>query len=381
MIYLDYNATTPIAPDVRVAMLPFLETQYGNPSSRHALGQAGRDAVQQARQRVAALLGAGAHEIVFTSGGTESNNLALKGIFLPPQPKPGHLIITALEHPAIIAPARFLKRCGCSVTVISPDPTGVVDPAAIEAALRPETRLVSVMHANNEIGSIQPLRQIADLCRARGVLVHTDAAQSVGKIWTRVDELGVDMLTVAGHKLYAPKGVGALYVRNGVVLEPLLHGAGHERGVRAGTENVAYVVGLGAAAALALERLPDVALRMQDLRDKLAGRLQSELGPEAIVHGAAAARLPNTLSISFPGVYGGDVLERACLVAASTGAACHSGETRMSATLAAIGCSPELARGTIRLSLGWSTTSEETEHAAEMLIAAWRACRGKQGNV
>lgn len=259
-IYLDYNATTPVARPVMEAMLPFLTEHFGNPSSHHRLGRAAYEAVQDARVRVAQLLGAGRDEIVFTSGGTESNNLALVGAMLNSSPAAsGHLVISVLEHPSIAEPARFLEALGYDLTIVGCDAQGVVDPDQVETAIRPTTVLASIMHANNEIGTLQPIREIAKLCHAQGVLLHTDAAQTVGKIPTRVQDLGVDLLTVAGHKMYAPKGIGALYVRRGTRLEPLLHGAGHEGGLRPGTENVPQVVALGQAASMAAEQLNQVA--------------------------------------------------------------------------------------------------------------------------
>lgn len=378
-IYLDYNATTPIAPAVQEAMLPFLAEHYGNPSSNHALGRAAHEAVEDARGQLARWLGAQNDEIVFTSGGTESNNLALKGVAFSAsqaanEPR-GHLVISAIEHPAVVQPAKFLERLGWSLTVVGVDGRGLVDPAEVEAALRPDTRLVSVMHANNEIGVVQPIRQIAEICHRRGVLLHSDAAQAAGKISTRVDDLGVDLLTLAGHKVYAPKGVGALYVRRGTTLEPLLHGAGHESGLRAGTENTPYIVALGRAAVLAERGLVEAADRMAALRDRLLDKLRDAIGPLFSVNGEGASRLPNTLSANFPGVIAADMLRRIPELCASTGAACHSGSTHLSATLAAIGLEPSTARGTVRLSLGWYTDVEEIDRAAQLLIAAWENSR------
>lgn len=378
--YLDYNATTPVAPEVRRAMLPFLEEHFGNPSSSHSLGRAAHEAVEDARYRLARLLAVDRDEILFTSGGTESNNLALKGAALRRGiAAGGRLVVSAIEHPAVLAPALFLETLGFGLSIVEPDPTGAVDPGAVEAALRPDTFLVSVMHANNETGVVQPVRQIADLCRARGILVHTDAAQTVGKLPVRPRELGVDLLTVAGHKMYAPKGVGALYVRRGVLLEPLLHGAGHERGVRAGTENVASIVALGAAAGLAETRLAQDGVRLAALRDRLLARLREGIPGQLAVHGEGAPRLPNTLCVSFPGVDGSALLARTPELCASTGAACHSGATHVSPTLSAMGVPPEAARGTLRLTLGHPTTEEEIDLVASALMAAWEGLRAEQG--
>jgi len=373
-IYLDYNATTPIAPEVQQALLPFLAEQYGNPSSGHSLGRASHEAVEDARTRVAGLLGCHADEIVFTSCGTESNNLALKGVaFRRAMPLRGHLVISSLEHPAITEPAKFLGRLGLDVTVVPCGRDGMVDPDAVIRALRRDTLLVSVMHANNEIGTIQPIGEIARRCREQNVTVHTDAAQSAGKIAVDVDALGVDLLSIAGHKLYAPKGVGALYVRRGVALESVLHGAGQEHGLRAGTENVPYLVGLGAAAESAAGHLKVANESMAALRDRLFERLSQRIGEPLEVNGGGGKRLPNTLSINFPRVAAEEMLRRVPELCASTGAACHSGSTHMSTTLQAIGLSPTVARGTMRLSVGRFTSEEEVDRAADLLSEAWRA--------
>src|SRR5262245_17283767 len=377
LIYLDYNATTPIAPAVQEAMLPFLAEHYGNPSSGHSLGRACHEAVEDARLRVAQLLGADSDEIVFTSCGTESNNLALKGVALrAARGGTGHLVISALEHPAVAQPAAFLERLGYTVSVVPCDTRGVVDPLAVHSALRRDTVLVSIMHANNEIGTITPIREIAEMCRDRGSLMHTDAAQSVGKTSVRVKDLGVDLLSVAGHKIYAAKGIGALYVRRGIDLEPVLHGAGHERGLRAGTENVPYIVGLGRAASLIEQHLDETVERLGMFRHRLWSRL--EAGIEDISYnGQGAEHLPNTLSVNFPAVNGAALLDRCPELCASTGAACHSGSAHMSATLRAIGLRPEVARGTVRLSVGWYTNEDEVDRAANLLIAAWEYLHGK----
>lgn len=372
-IYLDYNATTPIAPSVQEAMLPFLAEHFGDPSSTHVLGRICREAIEDARSRVASLLGADHDGVIFTSGGTESNNLAILGVMLREPPSAGgQLVISAIEHPAVTEPARWLARQGYDVTVVACDRHGVVTPEAVEAVLTPNTRLVSVMHANHETGVVQPIRQIAALCRQRGVLIHTDAAQSTGKIRTRVDELGVDLLTLTGHKLYAPKGIGALYVRAGVSLECVIHGAGQEQGVRPGTENIPSIVAFGNAARLAEKSLSQAAERMAMLRDRLERRITTAIGPGAVVHGREVERLPNTLSISFPGVVGGELLSRVPEVCAWTGAACSSdAPDRISTTLAAMGHSADVARGTVRLSVGWYTSDDDIDRAADLLLEAW----------
>ncbi|MDP6444972.1 MAG: cysteine desulfurase family protein [Pirellulaceae bacterium] len=369
-IYLDYNATTPVAPSVQEAMMPFLTEHFGNPSSNHALGRACHEAVEDAREQVAGLLGAEREEIVFTGGGTEANNLALKGVIQRRSPGEAHLIVSSFEHPSVDEPAKHLHRIGYAVSWLPCTPDGVVEPQAVEDAIRPNTALVSVMHANNEVGSLQPIRQIAEVCRSHDVLVHTDAAQSTGKVRTNVDELGVDLLTIAGHKVYAPKGVGALFVRRGVALEPVIHGAAHEGGLRPGTENTPYIVGLGRAAVLASKALDEAADRLAALRDRLWERISRAI-PRATMNGSQAERLPNTLSLNFPNVTGGELLGRTPELCASTGSACHSGVTHMSPTLEAMGLAPQTARGAVRLSVGWYTSEEDIDRAASLLIAAW----------
>jgi len=375
-IYLDYNATTPIAPSVQEVMLPFLAEHFGNPSSGHALGRACHEAIEDARERVAALLGADPDEIIFTGGGTEANNMALKGIMLSRFPAfEGHLVISAFEHPAIAEPARYLEEIGCRVSVVACDENGMVSPEAVATVLTHDTRLVSIMHANNEIGTVQPIREIAEICRSRNILIHTDAAQSTGKIRTFVEELGVDMLSIAGHKLYGPKGIGALYVRQGVPLQPVTHGAGHEGGLRPGTENTPYITALGQACYLASKALDDASDRMAQLRDRLADQLRATIGDGLSINGALSPRLPNTLSANFPDVTGADLLARCPELCASTGSACHTGTTTLSPTLAAIGLDPNVARGTVRLSVGWYTSEDDIDRAAELLVGAWESLR------
>jgi cysteine desulfurase len=369
MIYLDYNATTPVAPEVYRAMQPFLEGEFGNPSCDYALGRRARDAVHRARQEVAALLGCRLQEIVFTSGATEANNTVLKGVAA--RHGRGHIITAATEHPAVLAPCRYLQSQGFDVTVLPVDGVGRLDPDQVRRALSSDTILISVMHANNETGAIQPLREIGALARKAGVPLHTDAAQSVGKIPVNVDELSVDFLTVAGHKFYAPKGVGALYVRTGAVLTPLLHGASQEGGRRAGTENVPYMVALGAACRLARERLPGVTAHLQGLRDHFHELLQADV-PGLILNGPQEERLPNTLNISFPGISGCDLMAAVPEVAASLGSACHAGQEAISPVLAAMGLPTAVARATVRFSLGLPTTRAEVEEAAALLLQGRR---------
>ena len=367
-IYLDFNASTPLAAEVVAAMTPFLTEACGNPSSLHWAGSPARDAIETARLRVAMLLGCDPTEIVFTSGGTEANNDAIKGVFyaLRHRHERPHLITTQIEHPAVLEPCRFLESLGAEVTYLPVDSTGQVDPDDVSRALRPETILVSVMHANNEVGTLQPIAEIAAVAREHGVLVHTDAAQSVGKVPVDVDALGVDLLSVAGHKLYAPKGVGALFVREGVELEPLLHGAEHEAGRRAGTENTLEIVGLGAACDLA--RSPGTDTRIAQLRDAFWQALQAAFGERVVLNGHPEQRLPNTLSVGFVGHVAGEILGALPSVAASTGSACHAGATHLSPVLRAMRVPEDVGRGTIRFSLGRSTTRAEIDAVVEMLV-------------
>jgi len=380
-IYLDYNATTPLDPAVLEAMLPYLREHFGNPSSTHAFGIAAHEAVDLARRQVAEMLGAEADEIVFTSGGSEASNHALKGIvFACPRAasaasiKNVHLITSAIEHPATLRPCEFLQGFGCQLTILPVDRHGCVDPDVVRKALDRPTTLVSIMHANNEVGTLQPIREIAELAHARGALVHTDAAQSAGKLPVNVQELGVDLLSLAGHKLYAPKGIGALYVRRGVKVEPLIHGAGHEGGRRAGTENVPYVVALGKACAIARESLPQSTERLRSLRDRLWHRLHSLWGDQVVLNGHPEKRLPNTLNVNFVGQIGAELLRNLPEVAASTGSACHEGSVRLSPVLQAMGVPPELGRGAVRLSVGRITTEAEIDRAAQAFERIYKNC-------
>lgn len=367
-IYLDFNASTPIDPAAATAMRSLLETAHGNPSSDHWAGRPARLAVDQARSEVAALLGCDASEVVFTSGGSESNNFALKGVFFAHRERGMHFITAQTEHPAVLAPCRFLERLGAEVTYLPVDRDGLVDPEAVRRAITPRTILISVMHANNETGTVQPIAEIAAIARAHGVLCHTDAAQSVGKIETDVRTLGVDLLSVAGHKLYAPKGVGALFVRDGVVLEPLLHGAGHEAGRRAGTESALLVAGLGSACATARAVSGDS--RIRELRDMFWTSLQQEFGADVVLHGHPERRLPNTLYVSFTGWIGAELLAQVPELAASTGSACHAGEVSISPVLRAMGVAESIGKGAVRFSLGRTTTQAEIARTVELLKRA-----------
>ncbi|CCF85226.1 cysteine desulfurase family protein [Nitrolancea hollandica] len=368
-VYLDYNATTPIAPSVRAGMLPFIEQYFGNPSSDHRYGHEAARAVNRAREQVAALLNCSADEIVFTSGGSESDNWALLGRIWAAGVARPHVITTEIEHPAILNTCRFLECQGVDVTYLPVDGTGRVDPSAVRDALRPDTVVISIMHANNEVGTIQPLSEIAAICREAEIPFHSDAAQSVGKIRTDVEELGVDLLTLAGHKLYAPKGIGALYIRRGTPIEPLIHGAGHEAGRRAGTENVASIVGLGAAAELASRTLEDEGLRQSRLRDRLFELLAGQVAGTTL-NGHPIERLPNTLNIRFTDLDGNALLTATPAVAAATGSACHAGHSEPSAVLLAMGIPAGEATGSVRLTLGRPTTGAEIEIAAAALAAS-----------
>jgi cysteine desulfurase len=371
VIYLDHNATTPVAREVHDAMRTYLEDGFGNPSSAHAYGDVARAAVEGARAEVAELLGCDPESVVFTASGTEADNLAIKGVALAHLGERDHLITTAVEHPAVLSACRYLQlRFGYRVTVLPVDGFGVVDADEVRRAIEPGTALISVMHASNEVGTIQPIAEIARAAAERGIPLHTDAAQSVGKVAVNVDELGVDLLTVAGHKLYAPKGIGVLYVRPGTRIDPVIHGAGHEHGLRAGTENVPYIAGLGAAARLARRRLHDGADRgVERMRDRLHAALSSAV-PGLALNGHPDNRLPNTLNVSFPGCDGERLLAGAPSVAAATGSACHSGRTEPSAVLTAMGLDAGRALGAVRLSLGYDTADPEIEAAAGALAAA-----------
>lgn len=369
-LYLDHNATTPLRPEVLEAMMPFLTHEFGNPSCGHAFGTLPARAIAQAREQVASLLGAHPDEITFTSGGTEASNLALRGV-MEAHGEPGSIVTSVIEHPATLQPCRWLARQGHELLELAVNPEGQLQLDEAKAAIRPNTTLITVMHANNETGVMQPIAALAELKQGTQAVLHTDAAQSVGKVPVKVDALGVDLLTVAGHKLYAPKGVGALYVRRGTRLAPFSRGAGHEGGLRPGTENVASIVGLGRAAALAEAEMAEAGPRMAALRDTLWQRLRANIEGLA-VHGAGADRLPNTLSLRFPGVSGRAVLEAAPSIAASTGSACHEGDEQASAVILRMGVPPEAALGTVRLSLGHRTTPEQVEAAAEALLQAFR---------
>jgi len=368
-IYLDYNATTPVAPEVVEAMLPFLREHFGNPSSAHSYGVAAGAAVERGREAVATLLHAQPASIVFTANGTESNNLAIEGVVRAHRAGRNHIITSPVEHPAVLEVVRWLERRGVRLSLLPVDRDGRVDPAELERVIGPDTLLVSVMHANNEVGTLQPVAELAEIAHRHGALLHTDAAQSVGKVPVDVRALGVDLLSLAGHKLYAPKGIGALYIRPGVPVGPVLHGAGHERGLRPGTEPVAQIAGLARAARLVGEAPAAEWSRLRSLRDRLESGLQRALGAEAVRrNGHPSERLPNTLSIGFRGVQADRLLASiADRVAASAGSACHAHEVRLSPVLEAMGVGREWGMGTLRLSLGRYTTVEEIDVAIRVI--------------
>jgi cysteine desulfurase len=372
-IYLDYNATTPILPEVVDAMLPYLREHFGNPSSGHIYGTRAREAVSRARQQVAALLGCDEDEIVFTSGGTESNNLAIFGVTEALSSR-SHVVTSIIEHPAIARPCDWLERHGQSVTRVGVDAQGVSDIGQASAAIDTDTALVTVMHSNNETGVLQPIEELAELAHERGAMMHTDAAQSAGKVPINVRTLGVDLLSVAGHKLYAPKGVGALYVKRDTPLVPFSLGAGHERGLRPGTENVAHIVGLGAACEFARRDMATKSTRIQQLRDAFWDRLAASI-PGLTLNGHPQLRLPNTLNVRFHRMSGDAVLKGAPEIAASTGSACHDGLERASSVITAMGIAPEAALGSVRLTLGRSTTEDDVARAATALIRSWQNLR------
>src|SRR5262245_1187448 len=373
-VYLDYNATTPLLPEVVDTMLPYLREHFGNPSSDHEVGRRARTAVEDSRQRVATTLGCSSDEIVFTSGGTEANNLAIRGV-TEARPDHRHVITSVIEHPATANPCRWLERHGYHVSWIGVTGDGRVKVQDVEAALAADnTAILTVMHANNETGVGQPIADIVRLARGYGAIVHTDAAQSIGKIPVNVDALGVDLLSVAGHKLYAPKGVGALFVRRGTPLAPFVLGAGHERGIRPGTENVASIVGLGVACEAARRDMDTWTARVRQLRDDLWNLLRDRV-PGLALNGHVDDRLPNTLNVRFPDVSGAMVLAEAPEIAASTASACHDGQESAAAVILAMGIPSGEAIGSVRLTLGRGTTTDDVTRAADALARAWRSVR------
>jgi cysteine desulfurase len=370
-IYLDHNATTPIDPGAVNAMLSVMEQEFGNPSSPYFIGVRAKDKIEEAREEVGSLLGCTAEEITFTSGGSESNNAVLKGLIDFRNPRDFHIITTAVEHPAILNPVLYLAELGVDVTILPVDSSGRMDPDEIRRAIKPHTVLISIMLANNETGTLQPVKEISTIAKDHGIPLHTDAAQGVGKIPVDVNELGVDFLTVAGHKLYGPKGVGALFIRKGHHITPLIHGGGQERGRRAGTENIILCVGLGAACKIARGRLGEDFKKTKALRDRLQEMLFHELDG-LVLNGHPVERLPNTLNISVPGIEGRKILEGLPNILASTGAACHESTVTLSHVLYAMGVPPEVGMGALRFTVGRSNTTEQIEEAGGSIIALVR---------
>jgi len=369
-IYLDYNATTPHDPEVIDAMRPFLEEEFGNPSSSHWYGTRPKKAVMEARSRVASLLNCEAEEIIFTSGGTESNNHAVKGVALACRDKGNHIITSQIEHPAILEVCEYLEKTGYEVTYLPVDEHGMVRVSDVSDAITSKTILITIMHANNEVGTIQPIAEISELAKKHGILLHTDAAQSLGKISTDVGTLGVDLLSVAGHKLYAPKGVGALYIRSGLILTQFMHGAGQESGWRAGTENVLEIVGLGKACEVARRDLEKNMDHMQAMRNRLYDGIKTECH-QVRLNGHPEKRLPNTLSISFHNFEANRILEKIGLeVVASAGAACHSDTIEISHVLKAMNVPLDWAKGTLRLTTGRHTTADDIDRAVQVISEA-----------
>jgi cysteine desulfurase len=366
-IYLDYNASTPVDPRVLDEMLPYLREKYGNPSSSHSFGVACRSGIEQARERLAVLLGCEAAELIFTSGATESNNMVIHGVAAS-APAGSHIITSRIEHPAVLEPCRRLETWGHAVTYLPVDEYGMVRAKDLEKAITPKTVLITIMHANNEVGTIQPISELSRIARERGVLFHTDAAQSAGKIPVRVEELGVDFLTIAGHKFYAPKGIGALFIKSGSKLEPLFHGAGHERGLRPGTENAAFIVGLGMASLSSAESLDAEGPRQARLGKRLFDGLK-QAGFGVSLNGHPEKKLPNTWNISFAGHDAVTIMASLPDVAVSPGAACHGDLVEPSHVLSAMGADPALARGAVRFSLGRETSEAEIDEVLARIKA------------
>ncbi|RSM80881.1 cysteine desulfurase [Kibdelosporangium aridum] len=366
-IYLDYNATTPVDPAVTEALLPYLTHEFGNPSSGHHYGAGSRAALQRAREQVLGLLQSTDGQVVFTGSGSEADNLAIRGTVLAAATDRAHVITQQTEHPAVLEACRALQRWhDTDVTYLPVNGDGVVDPAELAAAFTDRTVLVSIMAANNETGALQPIRELTRIAHAHGAVFHCDAAQAAGKIPLDITALDVDLLTVVGHKMYAPKGIGALYMRTGVPLEPLVYGGGQEHGLRAGTENVALAVALGTAADLAAA---EDHLRVQSLRDRLHHQLTTVLGDRVLLNGPVG-RLPNTLNISIRGVAGHELLAATPGIAASTGSACHSGDYQPSPVLTAMGLPAERSLSAVRLSLGRWTTAEDIDRATDLITTS-----------
>lgn len=370
-VYLDYNATTPVDKEVLDKMLPFLSERFGNPSSSYEIGRSNKEAIEVARQQVAELIGAHFDEIVFTSGGTESNNHAIRGIAFANSHKGKHIVTSVVEHPAVLEVCNYLEKFGFETTKVSVDKNGKVNPLEVQEAIRPDTVLITIMHANNEVGTIQPISAISEIARKYHIAFHTDAAQSVGKIETNVNALGIDLLTIAGHKLYAPKGVGALYIRRGIQIENLIYGAGQENGFRPGTENVPYLVALGKACQIARCNFEANVGNMCSSRDRLFSGLKKEFGQRLIQNVDLSNCLPNTLSVAILGV---DAHQLAAQinneVLVSTGSACHAGSVNISPVLKAMNVDQQVATSTLRISTGRNTSHSDVDRALNAISKA-----------
>lgn len=362
-IYLDHNASTPIDAQVAEAMRPYLDNYYGNPISSHVFGQKCRQAIEHARRQCAEMLGCDLDEVIFTSGGTESNNMAIRGIAFANQHKGNHIITSVIEHPAVLEVCKYLERNGFYVTYVKVDEEGLIHPDEVEKAIRPETIMISVMHANNEVGSIQDIEALSYIAHSHDIILHTDAAQSIGKIAVDVNSLGIDLLTLAGHKLCAPKGIGALYIRRGIMIENLMYGAAHEFGLRPGTENVLEIVGLGKACNLVTGNLTFYSEHMRAIRNKLENEIIKNI-PIARINGTRQNRLPNTSSIGFHGIRANEIMTECPTLAVSAGAACHADQVDMSHVLQAMHVPVEYGMGTIRFSVGRDTKETDVEYAA-----------------
>jgi cysteine desulfurase len=370
-VYLDYNATTPVDPEVAKEMIPYIESIFGNPSSSYSIGRSNKDAVEKARAQVAQLINCHPEEIYFTSCATESNNHAIKGIAWANSTKGRHIITSDIEHPAVTEVCKHLSLQGFEITSLPVDQYGRVNPKDVKNAIRKDTILITIMHANNEVGTIQPIQKISAIAQQKNIVFHTDASQSVGKIEADVNKLGVDLLTIAGHKLYAPKGIGALYIRKGTSIENLMHGAGQEKGIRPGTENVIHTIGLGKACEVMLRDFKQNQQNMQVSRDRLLNGLVSLLGNQVHVNCNLENCLPNTLSVAFENVSAhalASFISKDVLI--STGSACHSGETTISSVLQAMNLDFRTAAATVRISTGKHTTKEEVDFAVEALVNA-----------
>ncbi|MER3472639.1 MAG: cysteine desulfurase NifS [Armatimonadota bacterium] len=370
-VYLDHSATTPVAPEVVQAMLPFFDRAFGNPSAIYTIGQEAREAVERAREQVAQLVNADADDVYFTSGGTESDNWAIKGVARAWRDRKNHLITTPIEHHAVLEACAALREQGWVVTFVPVDSTGMVDPDAVRRAITPRTGLITIMQANNEVGTIEPIAEIGAIAQEHGIPFHTDAVQTVGKIPVDMQALGVDMLSISAHKLYGPKGVGALVVRRGTPLRPLLDGGGQERGRRGGTYNVPGIVGFGAAAERAMRCGEEEMKRVRALRDRLVEGIL-EAVPDAVLTGHPVHRLPNNAHLAFAGVEGESLVLSldAVGIYCSAGAACSSGDTEPSHVLVAMGIDPHLIEGSVRFTLGKDNTAEQIEYTIEQVVRA-----------